>query len=67
LPRIHYRTIFVCGGALQREGGSAAANQRKITARFQSEIYNPQTNTWQLAATAEVERMYHSVALLHLT
>jgi hypothetical protein len=69
LPRVHLnavilpdRTIFVCGGALQREGGEAGA--RKITARFQSEIYDPQNNTWQLAATAQVERMYHSVALL---
>jgi hypothetical protein len=69
LPRVHLnavilpdRTIFVCGGALQREGG--AVGDRKITARFQSEIYDPQANTWQLAATARVERMYHSVALL---
>ena len=69
LPRVHLnavilpdRTLFVCGGALQREGGEAG--ERKITARFQSEIYDPQTNTWRLGATAKVERMYHSIALL---
>lgn len=67
LPRVHLnavllpdRTVFVCGGALQREGGTA----RKITARYQSEIYDPLDNTWRLAATAQVARMYHSVALL---
>ncbi|BBD69606.1 kelch repeat-containing protein [Nostoc commune NIES-4072] len=69
LPRVHLnvvilpdRTMFVCGGALQREGG--AEGNRKITARFQSEIYDPQTDTWHLGAIAKVERMYHSVALL---
>ncbi len=69
LPRVHLnavilpdRTVFVCGGALQREGG--AEGDRKVTARFQSEIYDPQTDTWRLGATARIERMYHSVALL---
>jgi hypothetical protein len=32
--------------------------------RLQSEIYHPDTDTWQPAATATVVRMYHSVALL---
>jgi len=70
LPRIHLnatllpdRTVFVSGGALQREGG-AKDEARKVTARFQSEIYDPATDTWKLAATASVERMYHSVACL---
>src|SRR5579883_1064438 len=69
LPRVHLnavllpdRTVFVSGGALQREGGSP--DKRRITARYQSEIYDPLNNTWRLGATAKVARMYHSVALL---
>ncbi len=54
--------MFVSGGALQREGGSP--DKRRITARYQSEIYDPLNNTWRLGATAKVARMYHSVALL---
>ena len=69
LPRVHLnavllpdRTVFVSGGALQREGGPTA--RRKILARFQSEIYDPVTDRWKLGATAQVERLYHSIALL---
>jgi hypothetical protein len=63
LPRMHLnavllpdRTLFVSGGALQREN--------HVLARLQSEIYDPSTDTWRIAATASVVRMYHSVALL---
>ena len=63
LPRMHLnavllpdRTVFVSGGALQREG--------KIVARLQSEIYDPETNTWRITAAASIPRMYHSIALL---
>jgi hypothetical protein len=63
LPRMHLNavllpdhTVFVSGGALQREG--------KIVARLQSEIYNPATNTWRITAAAAIPRMYHSIALL---
>jgi hypothetical protein len=69
LPRVHLnavllpdRTVFVSGGALQREGGPTA--RRKILARFQSEIYDPAADSWKLGATAQVERLYHSIALL---
>jgi hypothetical protein len=67
LPRVHLNavllpdhTVFVSGGALQREGGEV----RKTVARHQSEIYDPETNTWHMAATATAARMYHSIALL---
>ena len=63
LPRMHSnavllpdRTVFVSGGALQRES--------EIRARLQAEIYDPATGQWRLAATATVSRKYHSVALL---
>jgi hypothetical protein len=67
LPRVHLntvllpdRTVFVSGGALDREGGK----ERRILARYQSEIYDPATDTWKLGATAKIARMYHSIALL---
>ena len=50
------RTVFVSGGNGQSE---AAA-----TAVLEAEIYDPATNTWTAAATAQAARMYHSIALL---
>ncbi len=49
-------TVFVSGGAPKQE--------MKISASLQSEIYDPATDTWQLAAIAQIPRLYHSVALL---
>ena len=67
LPRVHLnavllpdRTVFVTGGALDREGGK----ERRILARYQSEIYDPVLDAWQMAATSQIARMYHSIALL---
>ncbi|MEU3354387.1 galactose oxidase-like domain-containing protein [Streptomyces sp. NPDC037389] len=48
------RTVFVSGGGAQGEAAPV----------LQSEIYDPQTGTWTLAATATVPRLYHSVAAL---
>ena len=66
LPRIHLnavllpdRTVFVCGGAILHEEEGA----RRVP-RLQSEIYDPVLDRWKPGATARVERMYHSVALL---
>ncbi len=51
------RTVFVCNGSARSEDGAQATRT--------AEIYNPVTNTWKLAATANVvNRVYHSVALL---
>jgi len=50
------RTVLATGG----NGQSEAAP----TAVLESEIYHPDTNTWVRAATAQVARMYHSIALL---
>lgn len=48
------RTVFVTGGAAGRE----------MDPVYQSEIYNPRTNSWSPAATSRIARMYHSFALL---
>ncbi len=50
------RTVFVCNGSSRDEDGNQAART--------AEIYNPATNSWSLAATASVTRLYHSLALL---
>ena len=49
-------TVFVCNGGARGEDGSQA--------RRTAEIYNPATNTWTVAATASVTRLYHALALL---
>jgi len=50
------RTVLASGGNGQSENAP--------TAVLESEIYNPATNAWSLAAKAQVARMYHSIALL---
>lgn len=50
------RTVFVCNGSGMYES--------ETQARRTAEIYDPATNTWTVAATASVTRLYHSVALL---
>lgn len=50
------RTVFVCNGSAEDENGSLAT--------LAAEIYDPLNNTWTVAATASVIRLYHSVALL---
>ena len=50
------RTVFVCNGSAHGEDGAQATRI--------AEIYNPATNTWTVAATSSVIRLYHAVALL---
>ena len=50
------RTVFVSGGNGQSEVVA--------TAVLEAEIYDPATNTWITAATAQAGRLYHSIALL---
>ncbi|BAC90112.1 galactose oxidase-like domain-containing protein [Gloeobacter violaceus] len=50
------RTVLVCGGSGADEDAAKAA--------LQAEIYDPVANTWKVAATATVARLYHSIALL---
>jgi hypothetical protein len=50
------RTVFVTGGSLKQEDAPLA--------RLQSEIYDPQTDTWTPTASSTVPRLYHSTAVL---
>jgi hypothetical protein len=63
LARVHLNaivlpdhTVLVSGGSLKKE--------HETVARRQCEIYDPATNSWTLGATAQVPRLYHSIALL---
>ena len=49
------RTVIVCNGTTVGETSDSKAPP---------EIYNPATNTWTVAATTGVIRLYHAVALL---
>ena len=50
------RTVFVSGGGLRGESRTDAVTM--------AEIYDPAANVFRPAATASVNRLYHSVALL---
>ena len=58
------RTVFVSGGASQHEDNERGIAEQPGQARRQAEIYDPATDSWRVAASATVARMYHSVALL---
>jgi len=51
-------TVFVCNGSDQGQSDNSAAPV------FEAEIYHPDTETWDRAATATVPRLYHATALL---
>ena len=48
--------VFVAGGG---SGGDTINNSH-----LAAEIYDPATNTWSYAGSAQIPRMYHSVALV---
>ncbi|HEY9847119.1 MAG TPA: galactose oxidase-like domain-containing protein, partial [Candidatus Caenarcaniphilales bacterium] len=50
------RTVLICGGS--------QTPQDPATATLYSEIFNPVTNTWSIAAKNFWPRLYHTVALL---
>jgi hypothetical protein len=51
-------------GRVFLSGGSVADNDPINGVDYTSEIYDPATNTWSEAATAQQMRLYHSSALL---
>jgi hypothetical protein len=50
--------VFVCNGSDQGQSDNSAAPV------YEAEIYHPDTQTWDRAATATVPRLYHATALL---
>ena len=60
-PRMHLNAVLLPDRTVLVTGG---ASGREMDPVYQSEIYNPRTNTWRVAATSEIARMYHSFALL---
>ncbi len=68
LPPMSYRrhwanATVLADGHVFVSGGSAANNADADVA-YTSELYDPQSNSWTLGATAARMRLYHSTALL---
>ena len=61
--RFHVNAVLLPDRTILVSGGNGT-NEDAPTAVLESEIYHPDTNTWSLAAKAQVARMYHSIALL---
>jgi len=61
--RFHVNAVVLPDRTVLISGGNGT-NEDVPTAVLESEIYHPDTNTWSLAAKAQVARMYHSIALL---
>lgn len=61
--RFHVNAVLLPDRTVLISGGNGT-NEDAPTAVLESEIYHPDTNTWSLAAKAQVARMYHSIALL---
>ncbi|GAB3379520.1 galactose oxidase-like domain-containing protein [Lysobacter fragariae] len=65
LYRRHWATSTVLpDGRVFVSGGSVADNDPVNGVDYTGEIYDPVTNTWSEAATAQQMRLYHSTALL---
>jgi hypothetical protein len=61
--RFHVNAVLLPDRTVLVSGGNGT-NEDAPTAVLEAEIYHPDTNAWSLAATAQVARMYHSIALL---
>ncbi|MGC2570732.1 MAG: hypothetical protein WA364_04400, partial [Candidatus Nitrosopolaris sp.] len=59
------RTVLVSGGNGIGEGKINKIGKRTdTTAVTQSEIYNPVSKKWMIADSSQIERLYHSLAVL---
>jgi plastocyanin len=61
--RFHVNAVLLPNRTVMVSGGNGK-DEDAPTAVLESEIYHPETNSWSLAAKAQVARMYHSIALL---
>ena len=61
--RFHVNAVLLPDRTVLVSGGNGNAEDAP-TAVLESEIYHPDTNSWSVAAKAQVARMYHSIALL---
>jgi Domain of unknown function (DUF1929)/NPCBM/NEW2 domain/Glyoxal oxidase N-terminus len=57
-------TLLADGQVFVNGGNTSGLNFDDSTSVYSSEIWNPATGTWQLAATAQKPRNYHAVSLL---
>ncbi len=59
--RRHVNATLLLDGRVLVTGGGRRGNEDPI---FETEIFDPRTETWALGATCHVGRLYHSVAAL---
>ena len=69
LPPMQYRrhwgtSTVMADGRVLVSGGSEGNNMGESVLAKTAEIFDPSTNTWTTAATAQRMRLYHSVSLL---
>lgn len=61
--RMHTNAVILPDRTVHVSGGSGVGED-VMTAVLASELYDPASGTWKVAASATVPRLYHSVALL---
>ena len=64
-PRVMPDAVLLPDGTvLVMNGSSAGKADDAVNPVFQSELYNPSTNTWQTMGETRIPRLYHATALL---
>lgn len=64
IQRKYLNATLLADGKVFVNGGSSGETNAMATAVYSSEIWNPETEKWQLGPSSQRPRMYHSTAIL---